>query len=110
MQGHPKVGASWEGFALEETLRITATRDAYYWATHNGAELDLLVFAGGRRYGFEFKFADAPRRGRSMLVALEDLGLDRMWVVYPGDRAYGLHDKIEAMPLGALRQAWASVA
>jgi predicted AAA+ superfamily ATPase len=106
LQGHPKLGASWEGFALEETLRITATRDAYFWATHGGAELDLLVLAGGKRHGFEFKYADAPRRGRSMLIALEDLDLDILRVVYPGDRSYDLHDKIRVIPLAGLREDW----
>ena len=103
--GHPKVGASFEGFAVEQLLSALETRDAYYWATHAGAELDLLVLHGGKRYGFECKFADAPGTTRSMRVALEDLELDQLWVVYPGDEGYVLDDRISVLPvveLGAL--------
>ena len=103
--GHPKVGASFEGFAVEQLLGALETRDAYYWATHAGAELDLLVLHGGKRYGFECKFADAPGTTRSMRVALEDLELDQLWVVYPGDEGYVLDDRISVLPvveLGAL--------
>jgi len=106
LRGHPKVGASWEGFALHEVLNVTGARDAWFWATHSGAELDLLVNEKGRRYGFEFKYADAPRRGRSMLVALEDLGLERLFVVYPGPESYPIHDEIDVVPLADLRAVW----
>jgi predicted AAA+ superfamily ATPase len=102
LQGHPKLGASWEGFASEEVIAALATRDAYYWATHGGAELDLLVRAGGKRYGFEFKYADAPGTSRSMHVALDDLSLEHLWVVYPGDKEYALTDRITALPLAAV--------
>ncbi|OGK76023.1 MAG: hypothetical protein A2X53_10845, partial [Candidatus Rokubacteria bacterium GWA2_70_23] len=83
---HPKAGASWEGFAIEEALRTIRPEAAYFWATHTGAELDLLLFVGGRRYGVEVKFQDAPRLTPSMRIALEDLGLRRLSVLYPGDR------------------------
>jgi predicted AAA+ superfamily ATPase len=99
LQAHPKLGGSWEGFALEQVVGLLETRDAYFWATHGGAELDLLVMVGGKRYGFEFKYADAPGRSRSMLIALEDLGLERLWVVYPGAKEYALHDAIDVVPL-----------
>jgi hypothetical protein len=99
LQGHPKLGASWEGFALEHVIAAFGTRDAYFWATHAGAELDLLVMAQGRRLGFEFKYADAPGRSRSMLVALEDLKLEHLWIVYPGAQAYSLDEKITVCPL-----------
>ncbi len=102
LQAHPKLGASWEGFALEQVLGLLATRDAYFWATHGGAELDLLVILRGKRYGFEFKYADAPAKSRSMLVAVEDLGLERLWVVYPGAREYVLHDAISVTPLASI--------
>ena len=102
LAGHPKVGASWEGFAIEEVIAALQTRDAYYWATHGGAELDLLVHANGKRYGFEFKYADAPGTTRSMHSALKDLSLERLWVVYPGDKEYALRDKITALPLSAV--------
>jgi hypothetical protein len=97
--GHPKLGASWEGFALEHLIRVVDTRDAYFWGTHAGAELDLLVLAGGKRYGFELKYADAPGSTRSMRVAIDDLGLDHLWVVYPGRQRYALADRITVWPL-----------
>jgi hypothetical protein len=99
LQGHPKLGASWEGFALEHVIAAFETRDAYFWATHAGAELDLLVMARGRRFGFEFKYADAPGRSRSILVALEDLNLEHLWIVYPGDQEYSVDEKISVIPL-----------
>jgi predicted AAA+ superfamily ATPase len=102
LQGHPKVGASWEGFALEQVIAAFETRDAYFWSTHAGAELDLLVITEGRRFGFEFKYADAPGRSRSMLVALNDLKLESLWIIYPGDQEYPVDDKITALPLGEI--------
>lgn len=100
LQGHPRLGASWEGFALEQILNCIQTRQAYFWSTHSGAELDLLVFHNGKRYGFEFKYADAPGRTRSMHSALKDLHLEHLWVIYPGSEPYGLSEKITACPLG----------
>jgi hypothetical protein len=101
---HPRYGASWEGFALEQAVRfLDAERDAYFWATHSGAELDLLVVRGGRKYGFEFKYADAPGTTKSMRVALADLALERLFVVYPGGRRFDFDDKITALPLGQLK-------
>jgi uncharacterized protein len=102
LQGHPKLGASWEGFALEQVLGVLATRDAYFWATHAGAELDLLVMVKGKRYGFEFKHADAPGRNRAMHSALQDLHLEHLWVVYPGRQEYSLDDRITVIPLNTL--------
>jgi predicted AAA+ superfamily ATPase len=102
LQSHPKLGASWEGFAIEQIIRLLDTRDAYFWATHGGAELDLLVLAGGKRYGFEIKYADAPGTSRSMQVALQDLALEHLWVIYPGQHEYALTDRITALPLDAL--------
>lgn len=99
LQGHPKIGASWEGFAMEQIIHSLGTRDTYFWATHAGAELDLLIMTAGKRYGFEFKYADAPGRNRSMHVAIQDLGLEHLWVVYPGDQKYALDTKITAIPL-----------
>ena len=95
LEEHPKLGASWEGFAMVQVLQITGDRDAYFWATHGGAELDLLVNWKGLRLGFEFKFADAPGVTRSMHVALEDLKLDRLIVVVPGAESYDLGPKVE---------------
>ena len=99
VQSHPTLGASWEGFALEEVIGGLKTRDAYFWATHGGAELDLLVRVAGKAYGFEFKYADAPGTNRSMHVAVQDLSLEHLWVVYPGDQEYALADKISVVPL-----------
>jgi hypothetical protein len=99
---HPKAGASWEGFAVEEVIRLAAPDEAYFWATHQGAELDLLLFKGGRRYGVEIKRADAPALTASMRIALADLKLERLTVLYPGSRAYGLGDNISVLPLAEL--------
>jgi predicted AAA+ superfamily ATPase len=104
---HPKCGASWEGLAIETVLRFLPTRDAYYWAVHGGPELDLLLFFEGTRLGFELKFVDAPELTRSMRVAMEDLSLDRILVIYPGDRRYILDDRIEAVPLKLIPEALA---
>jgi predicted AAA+ superfamily ATPase len=99
---HPKSGASWEGFALEQTLRIAAPEEAWFWATHGGAELDLLMFKDGRRVGVEFKRMDAPRLTPSMRTAFRDLRLDALYVVYPGSRRYALAEGVEVVPLEAL--------
>jgi uncharacterized protein len=102
---HPRCGASWEGFALDQVLRIAQPDEAYFWATHSGAELDLLMFKDGRRVGVEFKRADAPTLTPSMRVALADLTLDALYVVYPGTRRYQLAERVEAVPLNALLPA-----
>jgi predicted AAA+ superfamily ATPase len=99
LQGHPKIGASWEGFAVEHVIGALETRDAYFWATHAGAELDLMVTVKGKRYGFKFKYADAPGRSRSMHIALQDLALEHLWVVYPGKQEYRLQENITVAPL-----------
>ena len=99
---HPKSGASWEGFALDQVLRIARPDAAYFWATHAGAELDLLMLKDGRRIGVEFKRADAPVLTASMRVALADLELGALYVVYPGTRRYRLAENVEAVPLSAL--------
>lgn len=99
LQGHPKLGSSWEGLCLENLISVLKTRDIYFWATHAGAELDLLVMAAGKRYGFEFKYADAPGITRSMHIAVTDLDIEHLWVVYPGREEYAIADKISAIPL-----------
>ena len=103
LEAHPKLGASWEGFALEQVLSITGDRDAYFWATHGGAELDLLVNRGAKRYGFEFKYGDAPSTTKSMHTALNDLKLDRLFVVHPGKDSYEMNDQLEAVAITHLR-------
>lgn len=101
LQTHPKLGASWEGLALEHILRVLRAEpgESFYWSTHAGAELDLMLVRGGRRWGFEFKFGDAPRTTKSMRVALADLKLERLFVIYPGDKDYTLDERIEVVAL-----------
>lgn len=99
---HPKVGASWEGYVIEEVLRAWRPDQAYFWATHAGAELDLLLFKDGMRIGVECKRVDAPRMTPSIHAALEDLRLDRLFVVYPGQLRYPLAARVEALPLREL--------
>ena len=96
---HPKVGSSWEGYAIEETLKAVRPDAAYFWGTHTGAELDLLLVVRGHRYGVEVKFQDAPRLTPSMRIAMEDLSLERLAVLYPGDTRYALERRVEAVPL-----------
>ncbi|MEI2613108.1 MAG: ATP-binding protein [Candidatus Promineifilaceae bacterium] len=96
---HPKLGASWEGYALEEIIKAFKPDAAFFWATHGGAELDLLLQTGGQKVGIECKRVDAPRLTRSMQVALTDLELDHLFVVYPGEQTYPLAEKITAIPL-----------
>jgi predicted AAA+ superfamily ATPase len=96
---HPRLGASWEGFVLEQILAAWQPEGAWFWATHGGAELDLLVEHGGRRIGVEIKRADAPRLSASMRQALADLQLDRLIVITPGERGYPLNARTEVMPL-----------
>lgn len=101
---HPKVGASWEGYALEEILSATGPDEAYFWGTHNGAELDLLLLKNGKRIGVEFKRMDAPRLTRSMRIALDDLALEHIFVIYPGSRSYPLSEQVTVVPLSQLTQ------
>ncbi len=100
--GHPKLGASWEGFALEQILAAFRVRDAYFWATHGGAELDLMLMIRGKRYGFEFKVSDAPGSTRSARIALADLGLEHLWILYPGADEYELDEQLSVLPLREL--------
>src|ERR1022692_1241930 len=105
LENHPKVGASWEGYAVEEVLKSFRPDEAYYWATYNGAELDLLLFKDGRRIGIECKRADAPVLTPSMRTALTDLRLDHLYVLYPGDKTYSLGKKVEVVPLAKFVKA-----
>jgi predicted AAA+ superfamily ATPase len=99
---HPKCGASWEGYVIEEILKSVPYDEAYFWATHNGAELDLLLVKSGRFYGIECKRADAPRLTPSMHSALNDLKLEKLTIIYPGETPYKLTDKVYVMPLSYL--------
>ena len=99
---NPRSGASWEGFALEQVLRIAKPDAAYFWATHQGAELDLLMLRGQQRIGVEFKRGDAPKVTPSMRIAMRDLKLDALYVVYPGQHRYPMGEGVEAVPLWAV--------
>ncbi len=103
---HPKVGASWEGFVLDEIMvRLGARREeCFFWATHAGAELDLLVVRGNRRLGLEIKRTSAPSMSRSMRSALSDLGLERLDVVHAGEHTYPLAERVRAVALARLDQ------
>jgi len=98
---HPKCGASWEGYAIEEVLRAVDVEDAeaYFWKVHNGPELDLLVIKNGRRLGVEVKRADAPRLEASMRVAMKDLRLEQLLVLYSGRVRYAIEERVIAVPL-----------
>jgi len=101
LEGHPKVGASWEGFALDEVVRHMGARaeDCYFWATHAGAELDLLIVRGRRRWGFEVKKTSAPSLTRSMHIAMKDLRLDRLDVIHAGRESFALAPNVRALAL-----------
>ncbi len=99
---HPKLGASWEGYVIEEILKAVRPKEAYFWATHGGAELDLLLLKDGRRVGVECKRVDAPRLTRSMRIALSDLQLEHLIVIYPGEQSYPLSERVTAVPLEML--------
>jgi uncharacterized protein len=105
---HNKLGASWEGFALEVAARAIGKRpeELAFWATHTGAEVDLFWQEHAKNWGVEFKYADAPRLSRSMAIATEDLELEHLWVVYPGDRAYPLAAKVSTLPLTRIGDGW----
>jgi uncharacterized protein len=99
LTGHPRVGASWEGFALEQVLQTLKLSEAFFWATHGGAEIGLFFLAQGRRLAIEVKFNEAPHVTRSMHIALDDLALDHLWIIYPGQHAYPVHEQITVWPL-----------
>ena len=96
---HPRAGASFEGFAIEQVLRAVAPAQAFFWGTYGGAELDLFFVHDGRRHGVEVKFSEAPSPTRSMLTALKDLSLDHLWVIYPGEHRYPVEKNITVWPL-----------
>ncbi len=107
--GHAAAGPSWESFVVEQILASCGDRDAYFWATHGGAEIDLLLHRGGRRFGFEIKLDEAPSTTRSMHTALADLALEHLWIVYPGLHAYPLRERITAWPLRDVPQLPAAI-
>ena len=104
LESHPIYGASWEGLCVEEIVRRYGDTNCWFWATHGGAELDVMAQYRGRRIGFECKLTDAPRITRSMRRAADDLQLDHLYVVYPGDLQFALDEGVTAMPLTRLHQ------
>lgn len=100
---HPKIGASWEGYVLEEVISAVQPDEVYFWATHQGAEIDLVLRKNGRMFGVECKRTDAPRMTPSMRIALEDLQLERIAVIYPGTKRFPITSLVEAIPL---RELW----
>jgi predicted AAA+ superfamily ATPase len=107
---HPKMGASWEGHVVDTLMRSLRPDEAYFWATHQGAELDLLLFHRGKRYGVEIKRADAPALTPSMRIAMSDLKLDHLAVIYPGDVRYSIAKRVAAIPASSLASvSWATL-
>lgn len=105
---HNKLGASWEGFALENAARSIGKRgeELFFWATHSGAEVDLFWQENGKNWAVEIKYADGPRLTPSMSSAMKDLELAHLWVIYPGDRAYPLASHVSTLPIGDLKDTW----
>lgn len=99
---HPKLGASWEGFVVEQVLTMVPYDEVFFWATHQGAEIDLILRRGDALYGIECKRADTPRITRSIRIALDDLKLKHVFVIYPGVQSFPLARQVEAVPLKAL--------
>jgi predicted AAA+ superfamily ATPase len=103
---HPKCGASWEGYIVEEVIAAAKPDEAYFWATHTGAELDLLLFKENRRIGIEIKRADAPKLTPSMRTAITDLKLDKLYVIYPGSKRYSLAPNVDSLPMTQIKNAF----
>lgn len=101
---HPRSGASWEGFVIEEVIKATSPDEAYFWGTHSGAELDLLLVKDNRRIGVECKRVDAPRLTPSMSAAAQDLELEKLLVIFPGEKPYSLGEGIQAVPVAKLAE------
>lgn len=100
--GQPQLGASWEGYAIEQILLCFRPVESYFWSTHSGTEIDLFFKHKGLRHGFEVKFNEAPKISKSMRIAIKDLNLDHLWVVYPGKDQYPMDERISTLPLLAL--------
>ena len=102
LESHPKLGASWEGFAMEQAIRLMGVNHPHFWRTHTGAELDLVWQARGALWGMEFKYQDAPGMTRSIRAVLRDLPLQHLWIVYPGPERYRLDEAVSVVPLAEI--------
>ena len=102
---HPKLGTSWEGFALGQTVEFLNLNEAetFFWAVHTGAELDLLFSRKGKMWGVEVKYTESPKLTKSMKTALEELSLAHLWVIYPGQEVFSLDERVTAIPLQNLQ-------
>jgi uncharacterized protein len=98
LKSHPSIGASWEGFAIEQILRTGLFDEAYFWSVHSGAELDLLTFFNGHKFGFEFKVSSTPGLTTSMMQSIELLGLQHLYIVCPTQQTYPIHEKVTVCP------------
>ncbi len=102
---HPKVGASWEGFVIEQLLMAEPHDEAFFWSTHQGAEIDLILRRGGKLLGVECKRTDTPRTTQSVRIAMEDIGLSRVAILYPGTKRFTIAEKVEAVPIHTLAKS-----
>jgi len=100
--GHPELGASWEGFVIEQIVQTLSHSELYFWKTHTGAELDIMFIHTGKRYGIEIKFNEAPKMSRSMHASVNTLNLKHLWIVYPGPDKYPIHEKVTVYPITEL--------
>jgi predicted AAA+ superfamily ATPase len=105
LQLHPKIGASWEGFILEQIISTLNLRqeECFFWSTHNTSEIDLLTFQKGKRIGYEIKYSDTPKVTKSMQIAIEDLKLDHLYIITPKSESFKLHKKITATTLNQIQ-------
>lgn len=105
LESHPKLSASWEGFALNQLIEVSGLAEDcfFFWTTQAGAEVDLFWQYNGKHYAAEFKYADAPRRTKSMTAAMQDLNLDHLWVVYPGKETYSIDKKMTVLSIQSLQ-------
>jgi predicted AAA+ superfamily ATPase len=99
LYGHPRVGVSWEGFALHQFMQIVKPSQVFFWSTYSGAELDLFFLHRGHRYGVEFKFNEAPKVTKSMRIVVKDLAIRHLWIIYPGQHRYPVDEQISVFPL-----------
>ena len=102
LESHPKLGASWEGFVMEQAIRLTGVAHPHFWRTHTGAELDLVWQAHGALWGMEFKYQDAPGMTRSNRAVMRDLPLRHLWIVYPGPERYQLDKAVSVLPVAEI--------